>query len=278
MSDASKNIADLSAEEKRALLAELLAQESNSSTYECPLSYGQRAMWFLHKLAPQSSTFHVLFAARVRSKLDVAALRRALQALINRHDALRASYFERDGEPVQRINETLLLHFFETDASGWSEEFLLERMGRDARAPFNLLRDPVLRAHLFTRLEDDNYLIIALHHIAIDGWSLWVCLEELGILYAAEASGSRAALPPVGARLGDYIRWQQSMLNSPEGLRLRRYWEKQLAGDLPLLDLPSDRARPAIQNFHGASHRFKLDENLTGRLRAFSRSAGATCT
>ena len=118
--------------------------------------------------------------------------------------------------------------------------------------------------------------MLAVHHIVIDFWSLAVILNELGVLYPAEKAGVQAALPPLDLQYTDYVRWQSEMLASPEGERLWAYWQKQLAGPLPVLNLPTDRPRPPIQTYHGAAHDFNLNDELARRLKALARTEGAT--
>ena len=150
MSNASQRIADLSPEERRALLAKLLRKEANESQSLQPLSYNQQGIWFLYQLAPESRVYNVNFAARIRSDVDIPALRRAFQALVDRHPALRTTFCVRSGKPAQRVHPHLAVHFVETDASAWDSEVLKTRLLEEAYRPFDLERGPVLRVNLFT--------------------------------------------------------------------------------------------------------------------------------
>jgi hypothetical protein len=276
MSNASQRIADLSPEERRALLAKLLRKEANESQSLQPLSYNQQGIWFLYQLAPESRVYNVNFAARIRSDLDIPALRRAFQALVDRHPALRTTFCVRSGKPAQRVHPHLAVHFVETDASAWDSEVLKTRLLEEAYRPFDLERGPVLRVNLFTCSANHHVLLLVVHHIVIDFWSLALLLTELGTLYPAERAGARALLPALDSKYTDYVRWQAEMLASAEGERLWVYWQKQLAGQLPLLELPTDRPRPPVPTYRGASYDFHLNYELSSRLKALAKAQGAT--
>lgn len=265
MSNASQRIADLSPEERRALLAKLLRKGANESQSLQPLSYNQQGIWFLYQLAPESRVYNVNFAARIRSDVDIPALRRAFQALVDRHPALRTTFCVRSGKPAQRVHPHLAVHFVETDASAWDSEVLKTRLLEEAYRPFDLERGPVLRVNLYSCSANDHVLLLVVHHIVIDFWSLALLLTELGTLYPAEKAGAQAPLPPLDSQYTDYVRWQTEMLASAEGQRLWAYWQKQLAGQLPLLELPTDRPRPAVPTYRGASYDFHLNHGLSSR-------------
>src|SRR5512145_93372 len=229
------------------MMSAVSTPESNKAATvesELPLSHGQRAMWFLNRLAPASSAFNVVFAARVLSLVNPTALRRAFQSLLDRHAALRTTYFERDGEPRQRIHRGPSVDFHQTAVADCSDQALYDRLAAETRRPFDLEHGPVLRVHLFSRSETEHFLALTIHHIAIDGWSLWICLDELRILYSAEVAGVKAALPPPVWQYPDYIRWQEQIIGGPEGEKLWAYWQEKLAGEIPVLNLPADRPRP----------------------------------
>jgi hypothetical protein len=276
MSSASQKIADLSPGEKRALLAKLLRKEASECQSFQPLSYNQQGIWFLYQLAPESMVYNVNFAARIRSDVDIPALRRAFQALVDRHPALRTTFSVRSGKPAQQVHPKLGVHFVETDASAWDGELLKTRLLEEAYRPFDLERGPVLRVNLFTCSAKEQVLLLAVHHIVIDFWSLALLLTELGALYAAEKAGVQALLPALGSQYTDYVRWQAEMLAGPEGERLWAYWRRQLAGPLPLLELPTDRPRPAVPTYRGASYDFNLNDELSSRLKALAKFQGAT--
>ena len=180
--------------------------------------------------------YNVSFAARITSELNVPALRRSFQTLVDRHPCLRTTVSVRSGKPAQRIHHGAKVHFEELDASAWSRDEMELRLADEAHRPFDLEQGPLLRVSVFKRSAQEHYLLLVVHHIVIDFWSLAILLNELGVIYPAEAAGKRATLPPPALQYGDYVRWQSEMLAGAEGERLWAYWQKQLAGQLPVLD------------------------------------------
>ena len=241
---------------------------------EYPLSYGQRALWFLQQVAPESAAYNLVHAARIPTELDIPALRRAFQKLVDRHPALRTTFAAPHGEPVQRVHEHMEVSFQVEDASTWSEEYLNARLAEEVYRPFDLERGPLMRVKLFTRSPQDHILVLGMHHIVTDLWSLAVFLHELGVLYTAEKTGVPASLKPLPAQYTDFVHWQAEMLAGPEGERLWEFWRKQLAGELPVLDLPTDRPRPPIQTDRGAAQTIHFSAELTQRLKSLARAHG----
>jgi Condensation domain len=275
MSGASR-MADLSRGEKRALLARLLRKKADHSQSVYPLSYNQQGIWFLYQLAPESTVYNVTFAARICSELDIDALRGAFQALVDRHPSLRTTFSVNAGIPVQQVHENPKIHFEQTDAASWTGDELNTRLIADAYRPFDLERGPILRVSLFARSAQEHILLLAVHHIVIDFWSLAIILNEIGVLYPARKAGLPAVLPPLNAQYIDHVRWQAEMLAGADGEGLWRYWHKQLSGHLPVLNLPTDRPRPPIQTYRGASHDFNLNDELSDQLKTVAKANGAT--
>lgn len=259
---------------KQEIISILRQGDVSNKTF--PLTYGQKALWFLFKLAPQSSAYNVAFSARVCSHLDVSALRRAFQALINRHPMLRATFFEENGEPMQKVDDFQEVCLTEVDASGWNEGELKRRVVEKSKHPFDLEKGPLLRVDVFHISEQEYILLLGLHHIVCDGWSLWMLLDELQGLYKAESTGFSAPLVPLNSSYKNYVNWQAKTLTGSEGEALWRYWQGKLAGELPTINLPSDRPRPSVQTYRGASYRFKLTEELTSLLKELARENGVT--
>ena len=273
MSDKSIDIADLSAEEKRVLLSRLLMEQAEVSASAHPLSYGQRSLWFLYQLAPGSPAYTITYAGRISGDLDVPALERAAQALVERHAILRTTYAVRDGQPVQLVHPQWPVRIVRHDL-GPNESQLHEWLRREANRPFDLQTGPVFRLTLLRCSPHEHVLLLAVHHIAVDFWSIDVILDELRQLYAAEYGSNPP--PPCPERYVDYADQQARMLAGVEGERLWHYWRHQLAGDVPNLGLPIDRPRPAAQTYRGAVHHFTLDGRLSTGLKEVGRSAGAT--
>jgi hypothetical protein len=260
---------------KPDILARLL-DGTGEPLFSFPLSYNQRSIWLLHQMSPHSAAYNVAFAACLRSRVDVQALRHTFRKLIERHPALRTTYGVVHDEPVQQIRGCLPIHFEETDASSYGDEELRRRVVEDYHRPFDLEHGPLLRVSLFTRSTVEHVLLIAVHHIACDGSSLMLLLDELGHLYPAFKEGRTASLPPLEAQYVDYVQWQTEMLTRPEAEQQWKFWQEELAGELPVLALPADRPRPPVHRFVGSSQEFNLSAQLTERLKQVSREEGAT--
>ena len=256
--------------------APALEREQRETQTEYPLSSGQQALWFLHELAPQSTAYNIVGAVRIVSALDPAALRRAFQVLTDRHPSLRTNFGSSAHGPFQQVHDTQESYFAMEDASSWTEETLNQRLVEVAHQPFNLEHGALLRINLFKRGPEEHILLLSVHHIVADLWSLAVLMEELGVAYTAIKAGVQPNLPAPRAQYTDYVRWQTSMLASAEGERLFDYWKNHLAGSPPALNLTTDRPRPPVQTYRGASHAMKVDAELTERLKDIARTNGAT--
>ncbi len=261
-------------EHKSAIMA-LLRRNAHPRADTFPLSVGQQALWFLHQTAAESAAYNIPFAARICSPLDRPAFRRALQRLYARHRSLRMTYAFHEGKPIQKLNDGLVF-LEEIDATAWTAEDLLENVKERRDRPFDLERGPVLRAHLFERPAGEHIVLLVIHHIAVDFWSVTVLLDELGKLYASESGGLASSLPAIPEEYAEFVEWQSALLSGEEGERLWRYWQTQLAGDIPTLCLPTDRPRPPIQTFRGSRRTFLVDAATTLALRDLAHREGAT--
>ena len=248
-----------------------------------PLSHAQQGLWLMQQLNPRSPAYHLPLSVRVPGHLDAAALERALGRVVDRHHVLRTRYLVRDGSPVQQVQPPR-----EVDLSlvelpmGWrgisegQAGELQDRLRRDAARPFDLKRDLMLRASVY-RLLDEDVLLLTTHHIAFDGWSSRVLLQELSRLYEAELAGAPATLPGLPWQYSDYAAWQRSLPDDDAATaRHLSYWRQQLAGMDPLLELPSDRPRPAVQTMAGARVTFRLPDHLRQALEAMARQHETT--
>ena len=177
------NLAGLSAEEKRVLLARLLREKAEASASAHPLSYGQRSLWFLYQLAPGSPAYTITYAGQIRGELNATALEAAAQALVDRHDILRTTYTTRDGHPVQLVHPRLPVRVNRLELDPEETQRWLRR---ESDRPFDLRTGPVVRFNLITHGPDEHLLVLTLHHIAVDMWSIDLILDELRLLYAAE--------------------------------------------------------------------------------------------
>lgn len=241
-----------------------------------PVSYNQKAIWFMQQIETELGTYNISFAMRIHSSIDVDVLREAVQALVDRHAALRTTFRSDSGELVQEVHGRRAVQFEQVDAASWNEEERQEAVDRYGRRPFDLQNDTLLRVTLFSEGETAHTLLLSVHHLVSDGWSLWLILDELLAEYAARREGSKAALPELRARYSDYVRWQAETLNRVKGQQAAAYWQKQLEDARPSLDLPTDRPRPVVQTFNGGIHSFVIDEVMTEKLRALATQKGMT--
>ncbi|HEX6289381.1 MAG TPA: amino acid adenylation domain-containing protein, partial [Herpetosiphonaceae bacterium] len=250
-----------------------------------PLSFAQQRLWFFDQLAPDSTVYLILTAVRLSGPLDVGALQDSLNAVVARHEALRTTFAVERGQPTQIIVPSLALALPLEDLSDEPQhqrEHTVERLvTAETQRPFDLQRGPLIRAMLIRHTTREHELLLTLHHIVADGWSLGILVRELATIYTALAAGRAIAdLPgPVGTPLpiqyADYTCWQRAWLQGPERERQLDYWRRRLA-HVPMLDLPTDRPRPALQSFRGAVHHVALPATLAEALHALSRREGVT--
>lgn len=274
MSETTNN--NLTPLEQRALLAQLLQDKARSQATFAPLSHGQSALWFLHQLDPTSPAYNVMCAAFVRPEADQQALSRAFQKLLERHSVLRTTYGAQEGKPVQFVHPRLKSDLQVVDASNWTWPQLEAELHRQADVPFDLEHGPVVRLHLYQRSQEQGVLLIMAHHIAMDFWSIDLVCEELEQLYQADTAGTSLQLPRLATQYVDFVDWQQRLLSSEAGEQMYEYWRDHLQGDLPVLDLPTDRPRPALQSFNGRSHRFRWPDELSRQVLALAKQQGTT--
>ena len=241
-----------------------------------PLTYGQQGLWFLYKLAPESAAYNLSFTAHICSSLDIPALQRAIQKLVDRHLTLRTTFKQQGGEPWQEVCQHQEVEIKQIDASSWNWNKLHQEAIAAHREPFDLERGPLLRVNLFTRSEKDQFLLLGIHHIVIDGFSFGILLDELRLLYQSESTGQAVSLPPIKRQYSRFVQWQKEMLESPVGETHRNYWHQKLSGELPLLKLPVDRWRSPEPKDQGAFYNFELDRQLTEQLKAMVKNEGAT--
>jgi natural product biosynthesis luciferase-like monooxygenase protein len=270
------SIAGLAEEIRCRIPGDNAAARDDQHQGDSMLSRNQQALWYLHQLDPESAAYNIGACVRIKGKLDVAALEATFAALVERHAALRTTYTAQTAGPIARVLDAAPLCFERVEAVAWDTDDWKDRLAEDARRPFNLEQGPLLRITLLERTAEDYILLLMLHHIACDFWSLSILVQEMDLIYAARREGRRLELPPSSARYADYIRWQETLLAGPEGDRLWRFWEEQLAGELSILDLPTDRPRPSAQTFTGASHPFHVSAPIAEGLQALARESGTT--
>ncbi|WP_277961739.1 non-ribosomal peptide synthetase [Pseudomonas sp. RIT-To-2] len=240
-----------------------------------PLSFAQQRLWFLAQMEGGSSAYHIPAGLRLRGRLDQKALTQALDRLVARHESLRTTFVEQGEQgPLQRIASADIgfsLHRVEA-----SEEALAGIAAREAAEPFDLSQGPLVRGRLVRLADDDHVLLLTLHHIIADGWSAAVLTRELGALYQAFCQGAGDPLPALAVQYADYAAWQREWLSGPVLQQQTQYWQQALAGAPALLALPTDRPRPAEQDYRGQRLELALDASLVASLKALSQRQGTT--
>jgi len=245
-----------------------------------PLSYSQQRMWFLWQMEPDSPAYNVGGMARLRGVLDVQRFESALQALIMRHETLRTTFPSVDGIARQQVHADSGLRMDWQDFSALADDDRQQRVQQladdEAHRPFDLETGPLLRACLVKTAEHEHYLVLTLHHIVTEGWAMDIFARELSALYEAFVDERDSPLAPLPVQYLDYSVWQRQWLESGERQRQLDYWTAQLGREHPLLELPSDRPRPAVQSHQGELYRFDLSDELAAKVRAFNGQQGLT--
>jgi amino acid adenylation domain-containing protein/non-ribosomal peptide synthase protein (TIGR01720 family) len=264
----------LLSEEEGLALSETQRIAPREERGEAPLSFAQQRLWFLEELLPGSPVYHIVRTVRLGGQLDVRALQQALDAIVARHEALRTTFAAVDGSPRQFIASSVSVALPTVDLSEWPrgtvQAEVERRLQEEARRPFRLSHDPMLRALLLRLAPDEHVFLLVMHHIASDGWSRGVLFRELSALYAAFSAGRASPLPELPIQYADFAVWQRSFLQGPRLESQLSYWRQQLAGAPAVLELPTDRPRPAVQSGRGARHCLQLPEPLCAALSAFS--------
>ncbi|MGH7998984.1 MAG: aminotransferase class III-fold pyridoxal phosphate-dependent enzyme, partial [Brasilonema sp.] len=254
------------------------SNEDTNSVRTVPLVEAQKELWFLAQMGEdasraynQSSTIHL------RGSFHLEAMRKALQEVVNRHEALRTT-FSPEGD-YQRIHPALTLDIAFIDFSNLDnskqELQLSEFLAQEAQQPFNVEQGPLLRAHIVKLEEQHHLLVLTHHHIIIDGWSFGILLQELSVIYSAECKGIAYQLPQP-MQLSDYAQWQTRLQQSPEMVKAEAYWLNQFAQSVSVLELPTDRPRPAVNTYNGARQSITLDTNLYSALKSLSTHCNCT--
>ena len=276
----SPTVAELSETLLGASRQKLAAIQPVPRSGDLPLSFAEQRLWFLDRLQEKSVAYNEIEALRLRGSLSVEALQAALQEIVRRHESLRTNYQAVDGSPVRVIRPELDLEMSIVDLQHLpSEEKLSEvqRWGdRISGQPFDLANDPLLRVTLLQLATDDHVLLLAMHHIITDGWSMGVFANELEAFYGAKVLGLPSPLAQLPIQYADFAIWQRqpaiAEILSPQ----LSYWKQQLAGATPLLELPTDYPRPTVQTSRGSKEFFSFGSEFTERLKHLSRENGAT--
>ena len=254
------------------------ASPSNADVF--PASFAQQRLWFLSQLEPDSASYNTALAVRLRGPLNREATAQSLNEIVRRHEVLRTTFDEIDGELVQVIAEDLPMDLpvvdFSLEPPSERQTSAAVAAREEAHRPFDLRSGPLMRVRLLKLGPQDHVLVLTLHHIVCDGWSSQILAREFVTLYEAFHAGLPSSLPPLPIQYADYAVWQRGWLQGSVIEERLAYWKEKLKGRLPVLDLPTDRPRPAVQSDRGARFSFSVPRVLTDRLHALSRRQGAT--
>ncbi|HET8844320.1 MAG TPA: amino acid adenylation domain-containing protein, partial [Ktedonobacteraceae bacterium] len=247
---------------------------------EIPLSFGQQRLWFLDQLEPGNLTYHIPIVVRLRGQLDRGAWHKAFSEVVQRHESLRTTFPEREGRPVQSIAPQIIMLLPIVDLSGLEVQIAEERAVQIAQQaierPFDLISGPLLRCELLGLSSQEHILILCLHHIVADGWSLSVLLRELVQCYHALRQGQQPDLPELPVQYADYTLWQQQWLQGEMLEHLLSYWRGQMFGAPPALELPTDHPRTLTPTYHGDNFICLLPQSVGKQVQQLSRTEGVT--
>jgi amino acid adenylation domain-containing protein len=291
MDDLRKRIAGLSPA-KRAVFEQRLREKDahvpdeqqriprRSTSEPYPLSFAQQRLWFLDRFEPNNPFYNIPKAIHIKGALNTEALRKSLDAILARHESLRTTFDTVEGKPVQVISEHRELKLSFIDLSELPKAEREKEMGhllkQEARRPFNLSQDLMLRATLLRLSRVEHILLVVLHHIASDGWSWGILYKELAEFYEHFITGKQSSLPELPIQYADFSVWQRNWLQGEVLERQLSYWKDRLAGAPPLLELPTDRPRPAIQSYPGAVESAVLPDDLLEALHELSTREDVT--
>jgi len=253
---------------------------ASTDIFVFPVSFAQQRLWFLDRFEPGSPFYNLPTVIRLQGKLDVDILEQSFQAIAQRHESLRTTFTTVDGQPVQEISSQLDFAVQIVDLKALSateREVQAQTLAtQEAQRPFDLECAPLFRVTLLQLEEEEQILLLTMHHIISDGWSMGVLLRELAALYKAFAAKEPSPLPELPIQYADFAIWQRDWLQGEVLASQIAYWKEQLADAPPLLTLPSDRPRPLEQTFRGATQVFELSEALTTALKALSQQEDVT--
>ena len=290
MSDIAKQITELSVEKRQLLerylktaglnLSNAVILPQRRDTNRFPLSFAQQRLWFLDQLEPDSAVYNIPDTHSFNGPLNLRALERSLSEIVRRHEVLRTTFHSIDGEPVQVIAEAQPQQLEVIDLSELPQaerEAKAERMANEeTMQPFDLTRGPLFRFRLVRLGAEQHILLLTMHHIISDGWSLGVLGRELAALYQAYSTGESSPLPELGIQYADFAVWQREWLQGETLEKQLAYWREQLGGELPVLELTTDLPRPPVQTYRGKVVDAELSLEVREQLKQIGRESGAT--
>ncbi|WP_107666519.1 non-ribosomal peptide synthetase [Cyanothece sp. BG0011] len=266
---------ETASQDKQAV--ELLPIEVSNRSSFLPLSFSQQRLWFLEQLEGSNSAYTMAGALQLSGSLNLEALENSVNAIINRHEILRTRFTTQEGQPIQVINNDLSESSFKIKVlSVNSDDNLQELIDKEATKPFELSQDSLIRVSLIPLEKEENILVIAMHHIVSDAWSIGLFIQELSTYYQSYCQGEQLSLPPLKIQYADYAIWQRKWLKTESFEQQLNYWKNQLKDAPTCLNFPLDNPRSQQQNYQGNSSEFQLSSQLTEQLKTLSQREGST--
>ncbi|MEM1393272.1 MAG: amino acid adenylation domain-containing protein [Cyanobacteria bacterium P01_H01_bin.150] len=249
-------------------------------TQNIPLSFSQQRLWFIDQLYHGSPFYNIPIAFHIQGHLNITTLEQSLNEILKRHEVLRTNFTLVNGEAVQKIAPELnwdlsIINLEHLSGKDWESQ-VKEFAASSAKKPFNLAKELLVRATLLRLSQEEHILLVTMHHIITDGWSWGVFLRELSMLYAAFSTNQPSPLPELPIQYADFAVWQRDRIQNEFLATQLNYWKQQLKGELPVLQLPTDRQRPNATTFIGAKQYFKFSASLTNALRQLSQREDST--
>jgi len=273
-------LAEEGIETSSAKIIPLRIQDINNKEKAPILSFGQQRMWFLYQLEPDNPFYNNSAVIELKGLLDVEILEKSLNEIVQRHEALRTNFSVINSQPIQVISSTQTISMPVVDLQGLTLEMqpieARRLIKQEAQQPFNLNTDFLLRVILLKLGSRDHILVLTIHHIISDGWSIGIFIQELGSLYKTFLTNAPYPLTRLPVQYADFAEWQRQWLHGEYLEQQLNYWKQQLAGVSPVIDLPTDRPRPSIQSFRGDIEKFYLDRELIEQLKQLSQTSGGT--
>ncbi|WP_208338929.1 non-ribosomal peptide synthetase, partial [Aetokthonos hydrillicola] len=247
---------------------------------ELPLSFGQARLWFLNQLEGETATYNIPETLHLSGSLNVVALEKAVAEILRRHEVLRTTFPMVNGSPVQAIADVTRVTIPVIDLQGLPQQEQSVQVQQlataEAEQTFDLSSGPLLRVTLLRLTQQSHVLLLTMHHIISDGWSMGIFVQELSLLYQAFCTGASPLLPELPIQYADYAHWQREWLSGEVLQTQLNYWKQQLAEAPPLLELPTDRPRPSVQTFRGGIEYFEIEQELTQKLKTLSQQSGVS--
>lgn len=240
------------------------------------LSYNQSSLYYIHKSAPENSAYNISTGFILGGNTNIEILKESFNELVERHEILRTNYVTENGKPLVRIHNSIKNFIIETDATSWTKDSLNSYISKSVNTPFDIEKAPIIRIDLLKLSAQELVVLISVHHIAMDLWSLLICIDEVRTIYDKKVKNEKPELSLSPASYLDFSQLQLDFVESEKGKNSFEYWKKQLSGELPVLDMPLSKPRPVIQTYNGSLFHFDLNNKTKAALRQIAKNTDTT--